>query len=257
MELKLQKDVRKDENINADAGTDIDTESNVDVPEKVVSQKHGFFILTDTGEFVHKTIALSGSMRFWDTFIEVAHNLSEKGYIVLTPFADRHPERITDEIAEMYDSQHRQRIDMADALYVINQDGYIGKSTQSEIDYARSKGKEIIYLHEPTHAKVIAVAGSDCFAEYINTVVHKLRLDGHIVFTPLTFGLSSGDLDLMLENYSGPVELYHRLNSIRNQQIEMSDVLYVVNVNYVVDIDTKREIEYAIMHGVDVKYYVE
>lgn len=38
------------------------------------------------------------------------------------------------------------KIQLADALYVVNVDGYIGKSTRSEIEFAKQLGKEIIYL---------------------------------------------------------------------------------------------------------------
>ena len=41
---------------------------------------------------------------------------------------------------------HRIKIDLSDAIYVINVGGYIGKSTREEIKYAKQKGKEIIYL---------------------------------------------------------------------------------------------------------------
>ncbi|WP_310603990.1 hypothetical protein [Anaerosporobacter sp.] len=35
---------------------------------------------------------------------------------------------------------------MADTIFVISKDGYIGKSTMSEIEYAKSLGKKIAYL---------------------------------------------------------------------------------------------------------------
>ena len=38
------------------------------------------------------------------------------------------------------------KIDMADAIYVINVGGYIGSSTRSEIEYARKNGKEVLSL---------------------------------------------------------------------------------------------------------------
>ena len=34
---------------------------------------------------------------------------------------------------------------MADEVYVINKDGYIGSSTKAEIQYAQSLGKTITY----------------------------------------------------------------------------------------------------------------
>ena len=42
---------------------------------------------------------------------------------------------------------HRKKIDVSDAIYVVNIDGYIGNSTKNEIEYAKNNGKEVIY-HE-------------------------------------------------------------------------------------------------------------
>lgn len=41
---------------------------------------------------------------------------------------------------------HRTKIDLSDAIFVVNIGGYIGESVKSEIEYAKEKGKEIIYL---------------------------------------------------------------------------------------------------------------
>lgn len=49
---------------------------------------------------------------------------------------------------EMLDDMHKRKIDMANEIYVINKGGYIGSSTKSEIDYAKSVGKGIKYLEE-------------------------------------------------------------------------------------------------------------
>ena len=46
----------------------------------------------------------------------------------------------------MLDDMHKRKIDMADAIYVINRNGYIGESTRSEIAYADQAEKEIVYL---------------------------------------------------------------------------------------------------------------
>ena len=48
---------------------------------------------------------------------------------------------------------HKCKIDMADAIYVINVDGYIGSSTRSEIEYAKQKGKKILYLEDPINER--------------------------------------------------------------------------------------------------------
>lgn len=47
---------------------------------------------------------------------------------------------------EMLDNMHKRKIDMADAIYVINPGGYIGESTRSEIEYAKANGKKVLYL---------------------------------------------------------------------------------------------------------------
>lgn len=47
----------------------------------------------------------------------------------------------------MLDDMHKAKIDMSDAVYVINRNGYVGDSTLSEIEYANSTGKEVIYMY--------------------------------------------------------------------------------------------------------------
>ena len=46
---------------------------------------------------------------------------------------------------EMLDDMHKRKIDMADEIYVINDGGYIGDSTRSEIQYAEEHGKPVRY----------------------------------------------------------------------------------------------------------------
>ena len=41
---------------------------------------------------------------------------------------------------------HYKKIDISDAIYVVNVDGYIGTSTKKEIEYAKSLNKEIFSL---------------------------------------------------------------------------------------------------------------
>ena len=51
-------------------------------------------------------------------------------------------------IQNILDELHKRKIDMADEIYVINKDGYIGESTRNEIEYARKQRKPIIYMEE-------------------------------------------------------------------------------------------------------------
>ena len=41
---------------------------------------------------------------------------------------------------------HKEKINMSDAIYVINPGGYIGESTYSEIDWANRMNKKIYFL---------------------------------------------------------------------------------------------------------------
>ena len=49
---------------------------------------------------------------------------------------------------DILDELHLRKIDMADRVYVINLDGYIGESTRKEIEYAEKLGKAIQYMEE-------------------------------------------------------------------------------------------------------------
>ncbi|MBR4763313.1 MAG: hypothetical protein IK087_03795, partial [Lachnospiraceae bacterium] len=87
-----------------------------------------------------------------DTFMEIQKRLTLQGYIVISVglFGHAGDEEVwTEGIKEMLDDMHKRKIDMADEIFVINVDGYIGSSTRSEIEYARKTGKPVRYLEEP------------------------------------------------------------------------------------------------------------
>jgi hypothetical protein len=47
---------------------------------------------------------------------------------------------------QMLAEMHKRKIDMADEIYVINKNGYIGDGTLSEIAYAISQKKIVTYM---------------------------------------------------------------------------------------------------------------
>ncbi|MBO7603100.1 MAG: hypothetical protein J6S97_01640 [Bacteroidales bacterium] len=99
----------------------------------------------------YPVITLCGSTRFKEQFLEAQKRLTLAGNIVISVGLFGHSgddEVWTDGIKEMLDDMHKRKIDMADGIYVINVGGYIGQSTRSEIEYARSHGKTIEYLEE-------------------------------------------------------------------------------------------------------------
>lgn len=53
---------------------------------------------------------------------------------------------LTDEQKQLIDKNHKQKIIMSDEVYVVNKNKYIGESTKSEIEFAISIGKPVIYM---------------------------------------------------------------------------------------------------------------
>lgn len=97
----------------------------------------------------YKIVTLCGSTKFKEEFLKIQKELTLKGCIVISvgffEFSEK-DEVWTKETKELLDDMHKRKIDMADTIFVINKDGYIGKSTESEIEYAKSQGKNIAYL---------------------------------------------------------------------------------------------------------------
>lgn len=97
----------------------------------------------------YKVITLCGSTRFKEDFERVNRELTLQGNIVISVGCFGHSGDIfseTDKI--MLDDIHKRKIDMADAIYVINKGGYIGSSTKSEIQYAYEHGKDVIFMEQ-------------------------------------------------------------------------------------------------------------
>ena len=97
----------------------------------------------------YKVITLCGSTRFKEDFERVNRELTLAGNIVISVGCFGHSGDVfSDEQKIMLDDIHKRKIDMADAIYVINKDGYIGSSTRSEIQYALRLGKQVIYMED-------------------------------------------------------------------------------------------------------------
>ena len=106
----------------------------------------------------YKVITLCGSTRFKDEFYKAQKELTLKGNIVISVGLFGHSgdkevwenmsEGTLSKTKEMLDDMHKRKIDMADEIFVINKNGYIGESTKSEINYALETGKKVNYLEE-------------------------------------------------------------------------------------------------------------
>lgn len=100
-----------------------------------------------------KVVTLCGSTKFKKEFEEIYKKLSLEGNIVLTVACFGHtdsPEIFsTPGLKEMLDDMHKEKIRMSDGIFVINPNNYIGDSTKSEIEFAKSLNKDIQYLENP------------------------------------------------------------------------------------------------------------
>ena len=95
----------------------------------------------------YKVITLCGSTKFKAEFMKVQKELTLKGSIVISVGCFGHSgDVVTDEQKIILDDMHKRKIDMADEIFVINVGGYIGESTKSEIEYAKSHNKKVNYL---------------------------------------------------------------------------------------------------------------
>ena len=114
----------------------------------------------------YKVITLCGSTRFKDAFMEVQKRLTLEGNIVISVGLFGHSgdnevwegmsEDTLTKTKEMLDDMHKSKIDMADEIFVINVDGYVGSSTRSEIEYAKAAGKVVHYLVDTEQPKMLS-----------------------------------------------------------------------------------------------------
>ena len=97
----------------------------------------------------YKVITLCGSTKFKDDFIREQKRLTLEGNIVISVglFGLAGDNEVLDHgVKEMLDDMHKRKIDMADEIFVINKNGYIGSSTKSEIQYAIDLRKPVKYM---------------------------------------------------------------------------------------------------------------
>jgi len=96
-----------------------------------------------------KVVVMCGSLRHMDIIQKTAERLElERGYAVITMLPHVLPKELTKNERELLGELHLRKIDLADAVYIVNVNGYIGEAVKCEIAYARAKGKEILYLEE-------------------------------------------------------------------------------------------------------------
>ena len=102
-----------------------------------------------------KVVAVIGSSRFQEFHRGAEQRLTLQGRIVLGLgfFHHRDMVPISAVQKEHLDELAARKIDLADEVYVINVNGYVGETTKRLINYAREHGKPIIGAMEPLDAE--------------------------------------------------------------------------------------------------------
>lgn len=96
-------------------------------------------------------VAMIGSSRFREQHQKEAKRLTLEGNLVIPLILFRDTDA-----DDAFKSQNaitlkklcNQKIEICDKVYVINYKRYIGKRTQETIDYAKSLGKEVVYMEK-------------------------------------------------------------------------------------------------------------
>lgn len=92
-----------------------------------------------------KIITICGSLKFKDEIIQSALQLELAGNVCLAPIIPNETKSLTATEIKQLGDLHKEKIKISDGIFVVDINGYIGKSTQSEIAWAKSLGKEIWY----------------------------------------------------------------------------------------------------------------
>lgn len=94
-----------------------------------------------------KVVTICGSMKFQKEMVQIAEKLElEKNYAVLQCIFGDHRKHYTEKELQKLEKLHFKKIEISDAIYVVNVNGYIGNATRKEIEYAQSLQKEILSL---------------------------------------------------------------------------------------------------------------
>ncbi|WIV12890.1 hypothetical protein [Proteiniborus sp. MB09-C3] len=93
-----------------------------------------------------KTITICGSIEFAEEMKQIAWRLEiEKGFNVLQCIYNEKNEPITDEAQKRLVAAHYRKIDISDAVYIVDIDGYIGISVADEILYQKRMEKSLFF----------------------------------------------------------------------------------------------------------------
>lgn len=85
-------------------------------------------------------------MRFKNEMIDIATELELNGDIVIQCVYFKKERNLSDSELDLLSQLHYKKIEISDAIYVVNVNGYIGEATKKEIEYAHFLNKEVLSL---------------------------------------------------------------------------------------------------------------
>lgn len=117
-------------------------------PRQTAARRSNVVKVLHWGDNPPSVICLCGSTKFKSEFLSANRALTLAGHVVVMPGVFGHTDGgfLDGETKRKLDELHLKKIEMADIVYVINPNGYIGSSTRNEIEHAESLGKIIRYL---------------------------------------------------------------------------------------------------------------
>lgn len=107
-----------------------------------------------------KTLTICSSSKFYETAQALANEMANAGITVYTPRFDFNEEfvEVTENDKIKITREFLRKIDKSDAIYVIDQDGYTGRSVCIEVGYASALGKQVLLSELPAENAVRALA---------------------------------------------------------------------------------------------------
>lgn len=122
-------------------------------------------------------VCLCDSTRFKQEFADANRELTLQGKIVLTVgfYGHQDDKPLDQEVKDRLDVLHFKKIDLADRVYVVNPNGYIGFSTKREIAYTFSLYKDVNFLDEARGKSFIAEYDEDlrALADSVHEMLRK------------------------------------------------------------------------------------
>jgi hypothetical protein len=97
-----------------------------------------------------KIITICGSLRFQEIIMHITEKFELEGNCVLSIIYPTKPkDDYTNEEIQILEKGHFKKIELSDAIFVVNKNKYVGEGAKNEIKYAKGLKKEIMYMENP------------------------------------------------------------------------------------------------------------